>query len=191
MCSPPIVSQSKQNQEKSFIKPLPEPDLSRLHHHAFRSRFSRRARGVATVEFAIVCSLFFLLVFMIIDFALYGFVKLTMQHAVREGARYAITGQVDLDPDANGNRKRAVIQKIKDNSMGFFDEVMTESDIVVTNSNGTAVAGFGAPGESIVITLTCQWPITNPFTQTIMSASHYNFSVAASVRNEAFPGAGP
>ncbi|WP_458576395.1 TadE/TadG family type IV pilus assembly protein [Aliamphritea spongicola] len=47
----------------------------------------------------------FLLVFMIIDFALYGFVKLTMQHAVREGARYAITGQVDLDPDANGNRK--------------------------------------------------------------------------------------
>jgi hypothetical protein len=111
-----------------------------------------------------------------------------MQHAVREGARYAITGQVDLDPKAEYNRQRAVIQKIREHSMGYFDEVLAESDITVTNSDGVPVTGFGAPGESIVITFNCQWPIINPFTQAILQKSHYDFSVRASMRNEDFPG---
>ena len=147
---------------------------------------SKRFRGTTTVEFAFTSALFFLLMFMVMDFALYGFVKLTMQHAVREGARYAITGQVNLDPQAENNRKRAVIQKIRDNSMGFFDKVIEESDIEVTDSDGSPVSGFGAPGESIVITLNCQWPIVSPFTQAILLASDYNFSVRASMRNEYF-----
>ena len=149
------------------------------------------SRGATTVEFAVTSSVFFLLMFMVIDFALFGFVNLTMQHAVREGARYAITGQVDLDPQAGGDRKRAVIQKIRDSSMGLFDEVMTETDIAVTDSDGVSVSNFGAPGQSIVITLNCQWPIINPFTQAMFANGQYNFSVGASMRNESFPGAGP
>jgi Flp pilus assembly protein TadG len=126
--------------------------------------------------------------FMVADFAVYSFIKLTMQNAVREGARYAITGQVDLDPQAKFDRKRAVIQKIRENAMGYFDEVMEVSDIEVTDSEGLTVTGFGAPGESIVITFNCQWPILSPFTQALLLKSHYNFSVRASMRNEAFPG---
>lgn len=156
-----------------------------------RSRGPYRSRGLTTVEFAITASLFFLLMFMVVDFSLASFAKLTMQHAVREGARYAITGQVDLDPQADSNRKRAVIQKIRDHSMGFFDMVTAESDIEVTDIEGTSVSGFGAPGESIVITLNCQWPIFSPFTQAIVSDSHHNFSVHASMRNEEFPGLTP
>lgn len=147
-----------------------------------------RSRGSSTVEFAIVGSLFFLLMFMVMDFAAYSFIKLTMQHAVREGARYAVTGQVDLDPQAKLDRKRAVIQKIRENSMGYFDDVLEESDVVVTNAYGLPVSGFGAPGESIVITFNCQWPIISPFTRVILSDSYYNFSVRASMRNEDFPG---
>ena len=148
-----------------------------------------RSRGTTTVEFAITASLFFLLLLMVMDFSLYSFAKLTMQHAVREGARYAITGQVDLDPQADSNRKRAVIQKIRDHSMGYFDEILAESDIEVTGSDGLPVSGFGAPGESIVITFNCQWPIISPFTQAILAKSHYDFSVRTSMRNEEFPGA--
>ena len=78
-----------------------------------QARWPGRSRGSSTVEFAIVGSLFFLLMFMVMDFAAYSFIKLTMQHAVREGARYAVTGQVDLDPQAKLDRRRAVIQKIR------------------------------------------------------------------------------
>ena len=153
-----------------------------------QARWPGRSRGSSTVEFAIVGSLFFLLMFMVMDFAAYSFIKLTMQHAVREGARYAVTGQVDLDPQAKLDRKRAVIQKIRENSMGYFDDVLAESDVVVTNADGSPVSGFGAPGESIVITFNCQWPIISPFTRVILSDSYYNFSVRASMRNEDFPG---
>jgi hypothetical protein len=150
---------------------------------------SHRSRGTTTVEFAITASLFFLLLLMVLDFSLYSFAKLTMQNAVREGARYAVTGQVDLDPQAKFDRRRAVIQKIRDSSMGYFDEMTAVSDIEVTDSDGLPVSGFGAPGESIVITFNCQWPILSPFTQAILSKSHYDFSVRASMRNEEFPGA--
>jgi len=152
-------------------------------------RCPHRSRGTTTVEFAITASLFFLLLLMVLDFSLYSFAKLTMQHAVREGARYAVTGQVDLDPQAKFDRRRAVIQKIRDNSMGYFDEITAVSDIEVTDSDGFPVSDFGAPGESIVITFNCQWPILSPFTQAILSKSHYDFSVRASMRNEEFPGA--
>ena len=154
-----------------------------------QAKCSKRSRGVTTVEFAITASLFFLLLLMVMDFSLYSFAKLTMQHAVREGARYAITGQVDLDPQADSDRQRAVIQKIRHNSMGYFDMITAVSDIEVTDSDGSPVSGFGAPGDSIVITLKCQWPIISPFTQAILLRRHYNFSVRASMRNENFPGA--
>jgi Flp pilus assembly protein TadG len=156
-----------------------------------RSRGPYHSRGLTTVEFALTASLFFLLMFMVVDFSLASFAKVTMQHAVREGARYAITGQVNLDPQADSDRKRAVIQKIRDHSMGFFDMVTAESEIEVTGIDGSSVSGFGAPGESIVITLNCQWPIFSPFTRAILSGSHRNFSVHASMRNEKFPGLVP
>ena len=154
-----------------------------------QGKCSHRSRGTTTVEFALTASLFFLLLFMVMDFSLYSFAKLTMQHAVREGARYAVTGQVDLDPQAKLDRRRAVIQKIRDHSMGYFDDMLSEGDIEVTDSDGSAVSGFGAPGESIVITFNCQWPILSPLTQAILSKSHYDFSVRTSMRNEEFPGA--
>ena len=94
------------------------------------AKHPNRSRGVTSVEFALASSLFFLLMFMVMDFALFGFVKLTMQHAVREGARYAVTGQATLDPEANGDRTRAIIQKIRDDSMGFFDDVNGRSLIL-------------------------------------------------------------
>lgn len=52
-----------------------------------------RQRGQATVEFALVSVVFFLLVFGIVDGARLFQSWVTLQHAARSGARYAITGQ--------------------------------------------------------------------------------------------------
>lgn len=176
-------SQQHDPSTQSIPTPFNQPGTG---YQSQRPNYKRR-RGGVIVEFALASSLFFLLLFTIMDFAVYGFVNLTMQHAVREGARYAITGQSNLDPQGLSDRKRAVVQRIRDNSMGFFDDVMTEADIVITDSSGNVLTDFGSPGETIVITLNCEWPIINPFTQAALSNGKYDFSVGASMRNEVFP----
>jgi hypothetical protein len=57
----------------------------------------RSQRGTAMVEFALVAGIFFLVVFGIIDFARLFQSWVTVQHAAREGARYALTGRVECD----------------------------------------------------------------------------------------------
>jgi Flp pilus assembly protein TadG len=51
---------------------------------------SRRRRGQAMVEFALVAPLFFVLLFGIIEAGRFIFFYETLSHATREGARYAI-----------------------------------------------------------------------------------------------------
>jgi hypothetical protein len=50
----------------------------------------RRGRGQALVEFALVAPLFFILIFGIIEAARFTFYYEILNHAAREGARYAI-----------------------------------------------------------------------------------------------------
>ena len=150
-------------------------------------RIRRKDSGLATVEFAVVSFLFFLILLTTMDFALLGFVNLTMQHAVRDAARYAITGRSDLDPLGEDDRRRAVIQKARQSSMGFFDKVTDEASIIVTDTSGNAVSGFGQPGETIVIRVNCTWPVVNPLTRATIRNDDYQFSVGATMRNEAFP----
>lgn len=55
-----------------------------------RSRRSRRSRGQALPEFAIVAPLFFMLLFGIIEVGRFIFYYEVLNNATREGARYAI-----------------------------------------------------------------------------------------------------
>jgi len=114
---------------------------------------NRNEKGSSAVEFALVVVLFLTLLFSIVEYALMSYIHLTMQHAVREGTRYAVTGRSD---DGQGNdleyahfdvgdeetrwlangRFNAMVAKIHSQSMGFFDRVLDPSDIVVTDVNG-------------------------------------------------------
>lgn len=147
-----------------------------------------KQQGSALIEFSIVASLFFFMLFTVIDFGVYGYVKLTMQHAVSEGARYAITGLADLDPDTTdgADRKEAVIAKISQSSDGLFSNVMTVDNIRVLDIDGNPVAGFGESGELIAIHLDCTWPISSPFLYPMVDDGKYNFTVSATVKNENF-----
>ncbi|WP_317919218.1 TadE/TadG family type IV pilus assembly protein [Vibrio sp. MACH09] len=151
-------------------------------------QFKDKQKGSALIEFSIVASLFFFLLFTVIDFGVYGYVKLTMQHAVSEGARYAITGLADLDPDTTdgADRKEAVIAKISQSSDGLFSNVMTVDNIRVLDIDGNPVAGFGDSGELIAIHLDCTWPIASPFLYPLVDDGKYRFTVSATVKNENF-----
>ncbi|GAA4887260.1 hypothetical protein GCM10023333_20870 [Ferrimonas pelagia] len=115
-----------------------------------------------------------------------SYVKLTMQNAVREAARYAVTGRTNLDPEDSGNREAAVLQKLIDSSQGLFDRVTSTDDIKVTNSSGNPVTGYGGPGQVVVINIRCQWPILNPFMTAVIRGNNYQFTVAATMKNESF-----
>lgn len=139
------------------------------------SRLLRQQRGAAAVEFAMVASVFFLLLFALLEFSLMFWVNLTMQHAVREGARYAVTGRVDLDPEDDKTRERAVVEKIRASSMGLYNRVCN----LVDNN-------FGAPERVTTIAIRCDWPIVTPLVQPFFTGGKYAFTVSATMRNEAF-----
>ena len=58
----------------------------------FAQRKTRKQRGVATIEFALLAPVLFLLLCIAMDLGVALWVNLTMQYAVREGARYSVTG---------------------------------------------------------------------------------------------------
>jgi Flp pilus assembly protein TadG len=161
-------------------------------------RLNRARRGAALVEFALIAPILFFLIAMIMELGIMFWVNLTMQYAVREGARYSVTGQNNLDPaSANKQRYEAVLRKINDSSLGLYAMV---SPVVVVNGVSQAPSAynnnmFGAAGDIVVLQVNCTWPVItpawrlmallNPKTST-SAPGQYAFSVAATMRNEAF-----
>ncbi len=173
-----------------------------------RLRITGSEKGATTVEFAIVAILFFTVLFSIVDFALMAFVNLTMQHAVREGTRFAITGSTngaagdDLNETYDDNERfRAMLQKIEESSMGFYTKVLDPSqDIIIedidgveirdtgTDTNGNTFNFFypGDAGDIVVVQLNCTWPLLTPLIRPFFSNGEYEFTVASTMRNEPF-----
>lgn len=151
---------------------------------------SQRQRGATIVEFAIIAPVFVMLMIGVIELSMVYFANLTMQHAVREGARYAVTGQSNLDPNtSNQQRYQAVLQKIKDSSMGMYDKVAPA--VSVTNMSGGTNSGsgtFGSAGDIIVISLDCNWPMVTPMMAAFFTNGKAHFVVSATMRNESYGG---
>lgn len=147
-------------------------------------------RGASLVEFSIVATFLFALLFTIVDFALFGYVKLTMQHAVREGARYAITGRADLDPDEEEDgqeRALAILEKISQESDGLLGKVVKLNGIRAEDSSGNDVTStFGSAGDTIAIHIDCEWPTFSPVIYPLLSNGKYQFTVSTAMKNEAF-----
>ncbi|MCP5113579.1 MAG: pilus assembly protein [bacterium] len=75
-----------------------------------------RQRGNAFVEAAFVLVPLFALIFAIVDFGLAIFVRSTLQHATREGVRYAVTYRTLEGLGHDGSIK----QVVQNASMGFL-----------------------------------------------------------------------
>jgi Flp pilus assembly protein TadG len=152
-------------------------------------------KGQTLVEFALVLPLLFLLLFGIVDLGIMFYVNLTMQYAVYQGTRYAVTGQSDLGTD----RRSALIAKIKNSSFGLYDKnthtpkdpeisVITPSKVTFTNYTGTPTTGNpGKPNDIIIVSLTYTWPLLTPMLKPFFPGGNYTFTVKATMKNETFP----
>lgn len=150
----------------------------------------RRQSGATVVEMAIVAPVFLLILLALVEFSMMFFATLTMQYAVREGARYAITGQRNLDPNTGSQQRyAAVIASIKDNSLGMYDRLAPVISVNGKSYASTAYTSgmFGAPGSLIVLQLDCDWVVTTPLLSSFFTDGKYHFAVAAAMRNEYFP----
>lgn len=153
-----------------------------------RKPATNKERGASAVELAIVAPAVFFLLIAIVDVCALFWVNLTMQYAVREGARYAVTGRSDLDPAPNNDKRhRAVIEAIRENSMGLFDRVEPRINNVKYGDPARYHSGmFGKAGEIFVLRIDCSWPLMTPVLRPFFADGKYNFTVATTMRNEAF-----
>lgn len=150
----------------------------------------RRQNGSAAVEMALIAPVLFLLLMAVFEFSIVFFTSLTMQYAVREGSRYAITGRNDRDP-AESNRQRylAIIQSIKDNSVGMYDAVtpvISVNNTTYATANAYSATMFGGPDDVVVIRLDCSWTMVTPIVGALFPGGKFKFSVATTMRNESY-----
>lgn len=150
----------------------------------------RQQQGNAILEFALMAILFITLLLTIAEMSLMFWATLSMQHAVREGARYSITGLNTLAPVSDPTRYSAVVARIRDQSMGLYDKISPTIVVQSIDDSGAmhTVGGnsFGNPGEIVVIRLDCKWPLITPFLKPFFANGRYDFSVSATMRNENF-----
>jgi len=150
-----------------------------------------RQAGVAAVEFALAAMLFFTVLFSIIDWSYLFFANLSMQHAVREGARYAITGQSGL-AQTPGDRCAAAREKVRQSSLGIYDRAGATTVFKTVSPSGQIVtlganSCYGAE-QLIIIQVDAALRPLSPFLLPFFAATNgeYRFRVATTMKNEAF-----
>ncbi len=106
-------------------------------------------RGNAFVEIALGALPFFAIMFGIMDFSLVMFINNTLQLAVREGVRFAITYNTSYNGTSYGSQTQAVQAVVKANSMGFLNGSASTSYIHVNyylpNNLSTPVTASALP----------------------------------------------
>lgn len=111
----------------------------------------RRQRGNAMLETALVFLPLFALIFAIIDFSLAIFVQSTLQHAVREGVRYAVTYQTQSGLCHDDSIKNVVVQ----HAMGFLSSEENRDKIQIRYylPDTLSPSGENNPGNIIEVSV--------------------------------------
>lgn len=144
--------------------------------------------GQTLVEFAISATVFFLLIFATLDFGFLFFAKVTMQNAVRQAGRYAITGNCGSGGSCfgtGGNRLPIIIQTVSDYSF-FLNPSVTVACVSGTcpGYSGGGGGNAGGPNDFVKITATYVW---HPFIiSRFFTGGSYTLAVSSTFKNESF-----
>jgi len=165
--------------------------MLRLRWKALRPLRSHDSGGTM-LETAFVLGTFLLLLFGIIDLGFLFYSEVTLQNAVRQGARYAVTGNCSsgtcFDPgNGSGDRLNTIINTVVKFSFGLI----TNSSVTVTCVQGTCptYSGYGSnnaggPGDVVKVSATYTWhPI---ILYRFFTGGSYTYSVSATYKNEIF-----
>jgi len=139
------------------------------------------------VEFAITLGVFLLLVLGTMDFGYLYSTKMTLQNAVRQAGRYAITGQciTGSNGTCSKNRHDSIIQNVVDYSLGLVSP--SQITLTCTDKGGGCINAAGGPTD--IITITVNYPykfLTGPIGAFFTNGT-YMITVSSSFQNEFFP----
>jgi Flp pilus assembly protein TadG len=163
----------------------------------WRTHF-RRAHsesGSTMVETALCATLFLLFLFGVINFGYLFYSRVTLQNAVRQAARYAITGNCSsgtcLDSGkGTGDRLNTIIQTVKNYSFNLSPTVtVTCIQGSCPGYSGDGTNNAGGPGDVVQVSATYTFSpvVIMNFIPKLSSVFPYTYTVSASFRNELFP----
>lgn len=140
------------------------------------------SNGQSLVEFALVAPLFFILIFGVLDLGRVLFTQMTLQHALREAGRYAVTGNHITQGGTNLSRVASIRQMAQKAAAGVDVSSITVSS--VSGGNGSA----GGPQDTVTVSLTTNLRLITPMIGRYFGTNGvYTFSVGTTFRNEPFP----
>jgi len=147
--------------------------------------------GQTMVEVGLCLSLFFLLVMAVADFGYLTSTKLTLQNAVRQAGRYAITGQCITAGDGSCSKTRynSIVQTLEDTSLGLINSSNLGSDVTLTctDEGGGCPNNAGGPADIVTISVTYPYSFITPLIAPFFPNHSYTIKVSAAFANEPFP----
>jgi Flp pilus assembly protein TadG len=143
-------------------------------------------RGQSMVEFAMVVPLFFLLTFGMIDLGRVYYVQMTLENAMRQAGRFAITGNHLTQGTNVLSRVQSIAQVAQQAAVGL---VLNVASIQINGQSSTnATASAGGPGAPVTISMTTQLQLITPLIGRYFGTNGvYTFTVSTTFQNEPFP----
>jgi Flp pilus assembly protein TadG len=118
--------------------------------HSHRSRKSRQ-RGAEMVEVCLILTPLLLITFLLLNLSMAIFLRSTFQQAVREGARYAITGQTTTTTTCQDTSIKTVVAQ---NAIGFLNTVPGAATMHVRFRNpATGAISSNSTGNIVLVSV--------------------------------------
>ena len=168
---------------------MKRPTIKAVSHSdsAGRTGSGGGSQGSSLVEFALVVPLLLLLLFGVIDLGRVFFTQMSLQNAVRQAGRFAVTGNHLPDPNNSSSTLSRVdsIKLVAQQAAAGLDV----SQIQISSQTGGSVGAgrAGGPQDTVTISLTVNLPLITPLIGRFFPNGVYTFTVSATFRNEPFP----
>lgn len=156
----------------------PSGFLGRIRASRALRGFLASSSGQGLLEFALVLPLVLFLFFGVFEFGRFFYAKLTLQHAVAEAARFAVTGNVLADTLGNPlTRANSIVQVITRSAQNLDVDL----DRVVINP-----ADGGGPSDLVTISASFSFKFVIPGYDKLTPDGELEFQVSTAMKNEPF-----
>jgi len=142
-------------------------------------RTLRCPRGTVVLEFALVAPIVILLFVGIAEFGRFYHARLTLQHAVREAGRFAVTGNTLVDPDTGQDLTRAEsIRRVILDQAANLDLDVERLEIDPPDGGG--------PSAVVTVTAGFRFEFVAPGVRQMFPEGGHDFTISMSMQNEPF-----
>ena len=155
------------------------------------NQFYKEEGGTQIVEFGLVILPLFALLFLVVDVGWIIFAQGAIQHAAREGVRFAVTGQLPAGYQHQDDAIRSVVQS---NSFGFLNGASGLGNIAIQYYNPTTLQAAKGVGSNIggnLLQITISGVQINPLGPILRSSTAVTLSAISSDVMESSPNGVP